>query len=249
VISNAIINIVIMYDENIESNTIFTNPLIGFAGPTSFFIFFYLINNIKEIMYFNIVELIDILFSSSLIHTLVVVGVIYFMYEVILVKENENAVAKEVKYELDTIINNINTQIRSTPLISGMIDINDVKKAIYDGVVPNMNNTSTSNQIQIINDKNASHNSPIYKKLKVFFIILGSITGGLILLYNIGFRKFISYKYFFTELILSIVIGFIFIMSYQSLFVYQFVLRYIDYHIYDVFKNNLYYSDGSKVYY
>jgi hypothetical protein len=200
-------------------------------------------------MYFNIVELIDILFSSSLIHTLVVVAVIYFMYELILVKENENAVAKEVKYELDTIINNINTQIRSTPLISGMIDINDVKKAIYDGVVPNMNNTSTSNQIQIINDKNESYNSPIYKKLKLFFIILGSITGGLILLYNIGFRKFISYKYFFTELILSIVIGFIFIMSYQSLFVYQFVLRYIDYHIYDVFKNNLYYSDGSKVYY
>jgi hypothetical protein len=200
-------------------------------------------------MYFNIVELIDILFSSSLIHTLVVVGVIYFMYELILVKENENAVAKEVKYELDMIINNINTQIRSNPLISAMIDINDVKKAIYDGVVPNMNNTSTSNQIQIINDKNAAYNSPIYKKLSIFFIILGSITGGLILLYNIGFRKFISYKYFFTELILSIVIGFIFIMSYQALFVYQFVLRYIDYHIYDVFKNNLYYSDGSKVYY
>ena len=199
-------------------------------------------------MYFNVVELIDILFSSSLIHTLIVVAIIYVIYKLVLVKENEKLVANEVKSEINLLLANMqNIFPQNRPFLNdNVINFQVLKKMMHDAFVSDM--VDLSSQINIIDDQNEVYNKPIYEKLKLFFIILGSVTAGLIVLYNIGLYNKISYKYYFSELIISIIIAFGLIALYQYLFVYHFVFKYIDYHIYDIFKNKLYFSDGSKIY-
>ncbi len=199
-------------------------------------------------MYFNVVELIDILFLSSLIHTLIVVAVIYLIYKLVLLKENEKLVAREVESEIKILLENTQNMISKNQTFSGnnVINFEVLKKIMYDAFVSNM--VDMSSQISIIDEQNEVYNKPIYEKLRIFFIILGSITAVLIVLYNIGLYKKISYKYYFSELIISIIVAFGFIVLYEYLFVYQFVFKYVDYHIYDIFKNKLYFSDGTKVY-
>ena len=139
--------------------------------------------------------------------------------DVFIVKENEKLVANEVKSEINLLLANMqNIFPQNRPFLNdNVINFQVLKKMMHDAFVSDM--VDLSSQINIIDDQNEVYNKPIYEKLKLFFIILGSVTAGLIVLYNIGLYNKISYKYYFSELIISIIIAFGLIALYQYLFV------------------------------
>jgi hypothetical protein len=191
-------------------------------------------------MYTNIIELIDIIISSSLFNMLILMAIIYYIYEIVLFKENENVIANKAANAIDIFFNTLNQNISTkAPELGNFLTKAELKQLF------NFPSTSTAtiNQINQINQDNNNYNKPILNRLDNYFIIFGSITLGFFIIYNIVFYKKISYRPVLTEISLSTFISFGLIALYEYLFVYKFIFNYIDYHLYDFFKNKLFYLD------
>jgi hypothetical protein len=193
-------------------------------------------------MYTNIIELIDVIISSSLFHMLIVVAIIYYIYETVIFKENENVIANEAANAIDVFFNTLNQNISAKVPMLGQFLTKAELKQLFASSFPSTS-TATINQINQINQDNNDYNKPILNRLNNYFIIFGSITLGFVIIYNTVLYKKISYRHVLTEIFLSTFISFGLIALYEYLFVYKFIFNYIDYHLYDFFKNKLFYLD------
>ena len=190
-------------------------------------------------MYSNLIENINLIISSSMFHMLIVVAVIYFIYEKVLLKENENVITNEAVNAIDVFFNNLTNNMSTIPIMGQLLSKSELKK-MFGSSFP-ITSTATLAEIDKINQENIVYNKPILNRLNNYFIIFGSLTLGFIVIYNLGFYKKISYRHAFTEIFFSTLISFSLIALYEYLFVYKFVFKYIDYHLYNFFNNKLFY--------
>jgi hypothetical protein len=197
-------------------------------------------------MYSNIFELIYILFTSSLLHLIIVISIIYVVYKFILIKKNNDQISNEVISEVNIFIDVLYSNIQQIPIISKYLSKSNIKKILYN-IIPSPSENDIIEE-QKINDENDKQNKPYMNRLKIFFIIILSVFVGLFIIYNIFVYKKISYKFILIELITSLVLVFGLLALYEYLFAYLFIFKYTDYHIYNFFKNKILYSDNIKVY-
>jgi hypothetical protein len=197
-------------------------------------------------MYSNIFELIYILFTSSLLHLIIVISIIYVVYKFILIKKNNDQISNEVISEVNIFIDVLYSNIQQIPIISKYLSKSNIKQILYN-IIPSPSENDIIEE-QKINDENDKQNKPYMNRLKIFFIIILSVFVGLFIIYNIFVYKKISYKFILIELITSLVLVFGLLALYEYLFAYLFIFKYTDYHIYNFFKNKILYSDNIKVY-
>lgn len=199
-------------------------------------------------MYSNIYELIYIIFTSSFLHLIIIISIIYLVYTFILIKKNNDAISSEVVNELNTFIDILesNVQQKQNPTIAPYLTKSNIKQILYN-VIPSPSENDKIEEAKI-NEQNDKLNKPYIYRLKIFFIIVLSIFIGIFIPYNIFVYKKISYKFVLIELITSSILAFGLLSLYEYLFAYLFIFNYTDYHIYNFFKNKVLYSDNVAVY-
>ncbi len=197
-------------------------------------------------MYVNLYELFYIIFTSSTLHLIIVISIIYLIYTLILVKKNNQAIAEETVDQVNIFLNVLYSNLEKNKEISPYLTKSTIKQILYNLMpLPSENDKVKEQQI---NESNNKDNKPYLNKLKIFFIIVVSIFIGLFILLNIVFYKKLSYKYLIIELVSSLLLAFGLLALYEYLFAYLFIFNYTNYHIYNFVKNRIFYSDNVSVY-
>jgi hypothetical protein len=197
-------------------------------------------------MYINLYELFYIIFTSSTLHLIIVISIIYLIYTLVLVKKNNDAIAEETVDQVNIFLNVLYSNLEKNKEISPYLTKSNIKQILYNLMPPTSENDKVKEQQ--INEINKKENKPYINKLKIFFIIVASIFTGLFILLNIVFYKKLSYKYLIIELIASLLLAFGLLALYEYLFAYLFIFNYTNYHIYNFVKNRIFYSDNVSVY-
>jgi len=201
-------------------------------------------------MHHNIYEFLYIIISSAISHAILVIGIIYIVFHIVIINDNEDQIAKGfvdyLKTYIDIIKNNINNDPNIDKSVKDFIN-NDINKASLIKYVPNITDDMKKKAL----DKKKENDNYNAKYFKMSKIILGIMTICLVLfllLDYIGFREYINFLPSFSEIILSFFIASVSIIIYEYLFAYEFMYNYVDYNYDKIFTNKLVYVPDKKVY-
>lgn len=188
----------------------------------------------------NIYDFLYVVIGSSISHAVVVLFVIYIIFESFLVKANNKNIADKLIDYLENykvpreipLVNTINTNINLRLLGKLLPPLNKemIKKA------------------EEIEYQNESHNFSYYKNAIIIIISLAILFIIFLMIFPIKFSKYIDFTMSLKEIFLSLFIATLLIVIYEFAFVYYFIFNYIDYHFDDFFVNKLKYEDGISVF-
>ncbi len=195
----------------------------------------------------NIYEFIYIIVGSSISHAVVVLYIIYVIFDKFILQENEKNIADKL---IDYV--SIYKQVIKNKLKKAYPDIDKyISDDLYDSSI-NLQLPKLEGNIQeksnAVDQQNHNHNVLYYDRAIIIIIVLAIICLFFVLAYYTKFRHYISLIPSLGEMLLSLFIAAIMIAIYQFGFVYYFVFNYVDYHFDNFFINKLKYPDGTKVF-
>ena len=186
-----------------------------------------------------------IIISSSLIHVISVIGIIYFIYEFFLIKKMNSELSNVIINYFQTWIDLTYQSYNNNNILFPNTNKNDFAKFLKD-LFYNQIPSPTQNDYamaKIINDENTIKNKPLNKKVYLFIGLLSLALLLWIIIFYLIFKKKINIKIAMFEIILSIVISFAIISLYEYLFTYEFIFPYINYNIDTFLKTHLNFID------
>lgn len=200
-------------------------------------------------MHHNIYEFLYIIISSSISHALLVIGIVYLVFHIVIVNDNEDQIAKGFVDYLKTYIDITKNYINNDPDIDKSVKdlINNINKSELIKYVPNISDNIKQKALEN-KTKNDESNTKYFKISK---IILGIMTVSLVLFLlvdYIGFKDYINFLPAFSEISLSFFIAAISIIIYEYLFAYAFMYNYLDYQYDKLFTDKLRYVPDKRVY-
>ena len=185
-----------------------------------------------------------IIISSSLIHVISVIGIIYFIYEYYLIKKINSELSKIIIYYFQTWIDSTYESSNNKILFPNINKNNFTKffKDIFYNQIPSPTQNDYT-MAKIINDENTIKNKPLNKKVYLFIGLSSLVLLLWIIIFYLIFKKKLNIKFAMFEIILSIIISFSIITLYEYLFTYEFIFPYINYNIDTFLKTHLNFID------
>ncbi len=195
----------------------------------------------------NIYEFIYIIIGSSISHAVVVLYIIYIIFDKFILEENEKNIADKLIDYLsiykDILINNIK---KSNPDIDKYVS-DQLYESIINRQLPPLEG-NIKEKSKEVEEHNHKHNIIYYDRAIIIMVVLAIICMFFIIGYYTKFRNYINLIPSLGEMLMSLFIAAIIIAIYQFGFVYYFVFNYVDYHFDNFFINKIKYSDGTKVF-
>ena len=198
----------------------------------------------------NIYEFLYVVISSSISHAILVIGIIYVIFHIVIIKDNEDQIAKGFIDYLRTYVDIVNQYVNNDPNIDKSVkDLinNDIDKSIFIKYVPDI----TDDIKQKAADKtksNDEYNQKYFRRSKIILSVMTIILVLFLLIDYLGFRKYIKFLPAFGEISLSFLVASISIIIYEYLFAYAFMYNYLDYNYDKLFTEKLIYVPDKKVY-
>ncbi len=200
--------------------------------------------------YQNIYEFLYIIISSSISHAILVIGIVYIIFHIVIIKENESQFAKGFIDYLDTYVDMINEYINNDIDIDSStkkLFTKDINKSNLVQYIPDIPDDIKQKAIE--NQKNDDDfNKKYFNRSKIILTIMSICLVSFLLFDYMGFREHIKFLPSFGEVILSFFIASVFIIVFEYLFAYKFMYNYLDYHYDKIFTEKLIYPTGENVY-
>ena len=195
----------------------------------------------------NIYEFLYIIIGSSISHAVVVLYIIYLIFDKFIIQENEKNIADKLIDYLTVYKEIIKNRVKNAyPDIDKYISDDFFDSSIKFHLPPLGNNIQEKSKK--IDEQNNNHNIFYYDRAIIIIIVLAIICLFFVLAYYTKFRNYINFIPSLSEMLISLIIAAIIIAIYEFAFVYYFVFNYVDYHFDNFFVNKIKYPDGTKVY-
>ncbi len=195
----------------------------------------------------NIYEFIYIIIGSSISHAVVVLYIIYVIFDKFIIEENEKNIADKLIEYLAVYKQVIKNKVKKAyPDIDKYISDDFFNSSINLHLPPLEGNIKEKSKN--VDQQNNTHNILYYDRAIIIIIILAIICLFFVLMYYTKFRNYIKLIPSLSEMLISLLIATIIISIYQFAFVFYFVFNYVDYHFDNYFINKIKYPDGTKIY-
>ena len=182
----------------------------------------------------NKYEFLYIVISSSITHAILIISLVYFVFNFIIARETNKQIVKAFLDYTHPLKEKTNTQT------------NDIRFNMLGKIISSYINDKYSDTIKNLNQEaiekdklNAKYNEKYYNRVRISLLVMSIILFAFLLFYYTGFRQYIDFGSSMTEIVLSFIVAFILIVVYQYFFAYYFVFQYIDYHFDTIITNKL----------
>jgi hypothetical protein len=191
----------------------------------------------------SIYDFLYVVIGSSISHAVVVLFIIYIIFENYLVKANNKNIADKLIDYLDNY--NIPIQQEFKGLVNS-IGVN-LNLKLFGKLLPPLDKDIVK-KAEEIEYANEYHNFPYYKNAIIIILSLAILFIIFLMIFPIKFNQYIDFVLSLKEIFISLAIATVLIIIYEFAFVYYFIFNYIDYHFDNFFIDKLKYSDGTSVY-
>lgn len=195
----------------------------------------------------NIYEFIYIIIGSSISHAVVVLYIIYLIFDKFIIQENEKNISNKLIDYLAVYKQILTNKVKTVyPNINEYISDDFFDSSINLHLPPLEGNIKEKSKT--IEQQNNLHNIIYYDRAIIIIVVLAIICLFFVLTYYTTFRNYIKLIPSLSEMLISLLIAAIIIAIYEFAFVYYFVFNYVDYHFDNFFVNKIKYPDGTKVF-
>jgi hypothetical protein len=190
----------------------------------------------------NIYEFLYIIIGSSISHAILVISLVYFIYNLVILKENQKKIVIAFLDYMKPLTNkdeNENNK-NQNPTLAKILNLNIIEK-INESIKKDIDNeiSHIKEKADQVAENNKIYNMKYTNAIAITLISMSIVFFGFLLFYYMKYNSSINFMDSITEIILTIVIAFILIISYEYLFATYFIFNYIDYNFDKIFTESI----------
>jgi len=164
---------------------------------------------------------------SSLTHAIIVILTIFLIYQLVLIKKNDAEIVKNAIDIVDKFVNSTDDAEKNKRFKSLLLEI-----------IPEVSAENIKKQKEEQNKIN-EYNKKYHNNVIIFFSVLSLITILFSIIYYLINKNEIHFILSYKEIIIGTIFSFALIILYQFLFAYEFIFKYIDFHLYDLILSKI----------